>query len=127
VSFRTIWPGWYSGRAIHIHVRVRRLSSSGATIAGYTTQIFFSDTDNSHVLTAAAPYSSRSPQTDPTTDENDTVLRSSDHATNVVTVKGSVAGGFSAVFNIAVSDGEVSATGSLGRPSAGAGGAPPSA
>jgi len=22
-SFKTIWPGWYAGRAIHIHVRVR--------------------------------------------------------------------------------------------------------
>ena len=50
VSFETIWPGWYAGRAIHIHVRVRKLHSSGATIAGYTTQIFFSDTDNAHVL-----------------------------------------------------------------------------
>jgi protocatechuate 3,4-dioxygenase beta subunit len=43
VSFATIWPGWYTSRAIHIHVRVRKLHSSGATIAGYTTQIFFSD------------------------------------------------------------------------------------
>ena len=27
VSFKTIWPGWYTSRAIHIHVRVRKLSS----------------------------------------------------------------------------------------------------
>ena len=27
VSFTTVWPGWYSGRAIHIHVRVRKLST----------------------------------------------------------------------------------------------------
>jgi hypothetical protein len=40
-SFQTIWPGWYTSRAIHIHVRVRQLSSPSATIAGYTTQIFF--------------------------------------------------------------------------------------
>ena len=53
VNFLTIWPGWYTGRAIHIHVRVRKLSSSGATIAGYTTQIFFSDTDNNRVLKGA--------------------------------------------------------------------------
>ena len=75
VSFKTIWPGWYTSRAIHIHVRVRKLSSSGATIAGYTTQIFFSDADNDRVLTGAAPYNTRSPQKDPTTDENDTVLQ----------------------------------------------------
>jgi protocatechuate 3,4-dioxygenase beta subunit len=59
VSFRTIWPGWYTGRAVHIHVRVRRLHSSGATIAGYTTQIFFSDADNERVLAGAAPYNTR--------------------------------------------------------------------
>src|SRR5205807_7773298 len=86
VSFKTIWPGWYAGRAIHIHIRVRKLSHSGATIAGYTTQIFFSDADNNHVLTQASPYKSRSTQEEPTTDENDTVLTSADVTTNVVEV-----------------------------------------
>ena len=130
-SFRTIWPGWYTGRAIHIHVRVRKMHSSGATIAGYTTQIFFSDAANDHVLTGAAPYNARSPQTDPTTDENDTVLTASDDATNVVKVRGSIAHGFAATFNIAVTAAEVSAAGSLSRPSTGGGtggpgGPPPS-
>ena len=59
VSFQTIGPGWYSGRAIHIHVRVRELHSSGAAIAGYTTQLSFSDNDNDRVLAGAAPYRSR--------------------------------------------------------------------
>jgi protocatechuate 3,4-dioxygenase beta subunit len=130
VSFRTIWPGWYTGRAIHIHVRVRKLSHSGATIAGYTNRIFFSDADNDRVLTGGAPYSARSPQTDPTTDENDTVLQSSDHATNVVAVKGSIGRGFRATFNVMLSDSEVSAPGSLGRPTTGGppgGGGPPAA
>jgi protocatechuate 3,4-dioxygenase beta subunit len=122
VSFRTIWPGWYTGRAIHIHVRVRRLTASGATIAGYTTQIFFSDADNDRVLTGVAPYNARSPQKDPTTDENDSVLSSADDATNIVAVRGSVGKGFSATFNIALDDAEVAATGSLARPNAGGGG-----
>jgi protocatechuate 3,4-dioxygenase beta subunit len=124
VSFKTIWPGWYSGRAIHIHVRVRKLSTGGATIAGYTTQIFFSDADNDHVLTGASPYRSRSPETDPTTDENDTVLSSADVATNVVKVKGSIAMGYAATFNIALTTAEVDAQGSLGRPNTGGGGPP---
>jgi protocatechuate 3,4-dioxygenase beta subunit len=124
VSFETIWPGWYTSRAIHIHVRVRKLSTSGATIAGYTTQIFFSDADNNRVLTGAAPYDSRSPQKDTTTDENDTVLQSSDRVTNIVSVKGSIRRGFAATFNIIVDNAEVSAKGSLSRPSSG-GGAPP--
>jgi len=127
VSFRTIWSGWYAGRAIHIHVRVRRLSSAGATIAGSTTQIFFSDRDNDRVLTAAAPYDARSPRTDPTTDETDTVLTSAERATNIVAVRGSTHRGFSATFNIMFDSAEVDGAGSLGRPNAGGGpaGQPP--
>jgi protocatechuate 3,4-dioxygenase beta subunit len=116
VSFKTIWPGWYTSRAIHIHVRVRKLSASGATIAGYTTQIFFSDIDNDRVLTGAAPYNTRSPQKDPTTDENDTVLSSADDTTNIIAVQGRIAHGFSATFNIALNNTEVNAAGSLSRP-----------
>jgi protocatechuate 3,4-dioxygenase beta subunit len=127
VSFRTIWPGWYTGRAIHIHVRVRKLSSGGATIAGYTTQIFFSDADNARVLTGAAPYNTRSPRTDPTSDENDTVLQRSDLTTNVVPVTGSLAKGFTATFAIALDASQAATQGNLGRPAAGGpGGGTPS-
>ncbi len=122
VNFKTIWPGWYTSRAIHIHVRIRKLSHSGATIAGYTTQIFFSDADNDHVLTHAVPYNTRSPQKDPTTDESDTVLTSADFATNVVKVRGSVKHGYAATFNVVLDNAEVDATGSLARPVTGAGG-----
>jgi protocatechuate 3,4-dioxygenase beta subunit len=126
VSFSTIWPGWYTGRAIHIHVRVRRLSPSGATIAGYTTQIFFSDADNHRVLTGAAPYNTRAPQDDPTNDENDTVLQATDRTTNIVPVTGSLAAGFAATFTIVLDAAETTLAGSLARPSAGGpGGAPP--
>ena len=125
VSFRTIWPGWYAGRAIHIHVRVRKLSTSSVTIAGYTTQIFFSDADNDRVLSGAAPYNSRSPEKDPTNDENDSVLRSADDATNIVSVKGSLENGFSATFNVMLDHAEVTAKGSLSRPLSGGG--PPQA
>jgi protocatechuate 3,4-dioxygenase beta subunit len=121
VSFATIWPGWYTGRAIHIHVRVRKLSRHGATIAGYTTQIFFSDAANDRVLTGGAPYNARSPQKDPTTDENDTVLTSADRATNIVAVNGSLRRGFRATFNTALDNAEVDAKGSLGRPNLGGG------
>lgn len=127
VGFTTIWPGWYTGRAIHIHVRVRKLSSSGATIAGYTTQIFFSDADNDRVLTRAAPYRARVPQKDPTTDENDTVLQRADDATNIVSVTGSASKGFAATFNIMLEESQATASGSLSRPSGGSGSGPPSA
>jgi protocatechuate 3,4-dioxygenase beta subunit len=128
VSFKTIWPGWYTGRAIHIHVRVRKLSSAGKTISGYTTKIFFSDHDNAHVLRGAAPYNSRSPQADPTTDENDTVLTSAARSTNIVTVIGSINYGFAATFNIAATVRELSTQGNLSRPNGiGAGNSGPGA
>jgi protocatechuate 3,4-dioxygenase beta subunit len=98
VNFKTIWPGWYQGRAIHIHVRVRTYDGN-AVATNYTTQIFFSDADNDAVLSAAAPYDTRSPRTDPTTDETDNILGSA-KSTNVVPVTGSVADGFTATFTI---------------------------
>jgi protocatechuate 3,4-dioxygenase beta subunit len=100
VSFRTIWPGWYSGRAIHIHVRVRAYDASGSVATNYTTQIFFSDADNKTVLTGAAPYSSRSPQDDPTSNETDMVMTSAARATNIAPVTGSVGSGFATTFTI---------------------------
>ena len=98
VNFRTIWPGWYQGRAIHIHVRVRTYDGN-AVATDYTTQIFFSDADNDAVLSGAAPYDTRSPRTDPTTDETDMILGSA-RSTNVVPVTGKIADGFAARFTI---------------------------
>jgi protocatechuate 3,4-dioxygenase beta subunit len=110
VSFRTIWPGWYSGRAIHIHVRVR--TYDGRSVAtNYTTQIFFSDAENAAVLAGAAPYNTRSPKTDPTSDENDNVLTSAADATNIVPVSGSIADGFDATFTIGLTGVAANASG----------------
>ena len=103
VGFKTIWPGWYSGRAIHIHVRVRTYDTSGNVATNYTTQIFFTDAANSTVLSGAAPYNTRTPTTDPTTDETDNVLTSAAVATNVVPVAGSLAAGYDATFTIYLS------------------------
>jgi len=56
-KFTTIYPGWYSGRAVHIHFKVR--SAAGASPAyQFTSQLFFDDslTDTVH---AQSPYSSK--------------------------------------------------------------------
>jgi len=103
VNFRTIWPGWYQGRAIHIHVRVRTYDGSSVA-TNYTTQIFFSDADNATVMNGAAPYNSRSPKTDPTSDETDNIFTSADAAsTNVAPVTGGINEGFAATFTIGLS------------------------
>lgn len=53
VKFTTIYPGWYVGRAVHIHFKIR-------TDDGYdfTSQLFFDDTLTDEVFTAA-PYNTR--------------------------------------------------------------------
>ena len=52
VTFTTKYPGWYSGRAVHIHFRVRTSTSD------FTSQMFFTDAQNATVY-AADPYASR--------------------------------------------------------------------
>src|SRR5207245_4852485 len=64
VEFRTIYPGWYTGRTIHIHVMVH---TAGKTM---TSQLYFAEDLNNAVM-AQAPYSSR-PNRD-TTNATDSV------------------------------------------------------
>ena len=54
LSFTTIYPGWYQGRNVHIHVLVH--------VGGKTThigQMFFDDTFTDAVYASTAPYSAR--------------------------------------------------------------------
>jgi len=57
VSFTTIYPGWYSGRTVHIHVKVRVFDSSGNVTTEATTQLFFDDTVSDSVYSANSDYS----------------------------------------------------------------------
>jgi protocatechuate 3,4-dioxygenase beta subunit len=59
VTFKTVVPGWYSGRTVHIHVMIRTLSSSGSILAEFTTQLFFDQTLLNALTTTVSPYSSR--------------------------------------------------------------------
>lgn len=61
VQFITIFPGWYAGRATHIHLRVRSKYSaaSSARDEANTTQVFFPQATVNTVTTKVAPYNSR--------------------------------------------------------------------
>jgi protocatechuate 3,4-dioxygenase beta subunit len=48
VEFRTIYPGWYPGRTIHIHLRVE------VEEAVFTSQLYFPDDVSDHVLGRAS-------------------------------------------------------------------------
>jgi protocatechuate 3,4-dioxygenase beta subunit len=67
VFFDTCYPGWYSGRTVHIHFTVRI-----GTQAYVTSQLFFDDALNDDILGGQALYNSRGART--TTNQNDSVV-----------------------------------------------------
>ena len=63
--FDTVYPGWYQGRTVHIHVKVHL----GGTVV-HTGQLFFSDVLTDAVYTKT-PYSTRGART--TRNANDSI------------------------------------------------------
>jgi len=59
-TFTTIYPGWYRGRAVHIHFKIDAPGAGGPRRT-FTSQLYFDDgfVDRVH---AQAPYASRGPR-----------------------------------------------------------------
>lgn len=55
-QFTTIYPGWYPGRTVHIHFKIRVFSGEN-TAYEFTSQLFFDETITARVYTES-PYSS---------------------------------------------------------------------
>jgi protocatechuate 3,4-dioxygenase beta subunit len=94
VTFTTIYPGWYQGRATHIHVEV--------TMAGRSvkvTQIAFPDAISNAVHTQGV-YASRG--ANPTSTQSDMIFADS-LASELVTPVGSPSSGYTAAFQVGVS------------------------
>lgn len=68
VRFLTIYPGWYQGRTIHIHFRVRKFSGATTTF-NFVSQIYFDQATSNLICTQQAPYNTRGVPT--TTNSND--------------------------------------------------------
>lgn len=118
VTFTTIYPGWYTGRAVHIHFKVRIYDGSTETLE-FTSQMFFTDAMNSTVFQNNAPYNARSTTPD-TLDGNDDIL-GSDAATLTLAPTPDGNGGYTADFSVGVSK----STSQLNNTSAGPGGGGP--
>jgi protocatechuate 3,4-dioxygenase beta subunit len=56
-QFMTIYPGWYSGRAVHIHFKIRTTPGAASGLE-FTSQIYFDETLTDQVH-AQAPYNGR--------------------------------------------------------------------
>ena len=94
VTFTTIYPGWYQGRATHIHVEV---TMSGRSIK--VSQIASPETVNNTVHTSGV-YASRG--TNPLSNASDGIFSDS-LASELVTPVGSPSSGYAATFQVGVS------------------------
>jgi protocatechuate 3,4-dioxygenase beta subunit len=94
VTFTTIYPGWYQGRATHIHVEV---TMGGRSVK--VTQIAFPETINNTVHTSGV-YASRG--SNPMSNLVDGIFSDS-LSSEIVTPTGSVNGGYAATFQVAIS------------------------
>ena len=95
-SFQTIYPGWYSGRAVHIHFKIRTDPDASAGFE-FTSQLFFDDDLSRSVLTSGV-YAQKGAQDVP--NAQDGIFNQSGGATLLsVNQEGD---GFKATFPIAV-------------------------
>jgi protocatechuate 3,4-dioxygenase beta subunit len=70
-DFLTIYPGWYPGRAVHIHFKIRNRSASGR-VQEFTSQLYFDEAITDQVHTED-PYNSKGRRI--TTNDADFIFR----------------------------------------------------
>ena len=113
VQFHTIYPGWYSGRTVHIHFMIRTLGADNQPYE-FVSQLFFADalTDQVHKL---KPYKRRNPRNTRNTDDN---IYASGGRQLLLDVTGNSSSGYLARINIGLdlTDAEVGAPNSFDRP-----------
>lgn len=100
VRFTTIYPGWYRGRAVHIHFKVRVPATSGRTDE-FTSQLYFPDelTDRVH---AKEPYAANRGQR--LLNSRDMIFKEA--STQLILPVLEFNGGYAATYRIAMRPGE---------------------
>ena len=94
VKFTTVYPGWYRGRTVHIHLKIRTETDEENTYE-FSTQLYFDDdlTDQVH---AKSPYSVRGMRT--MRNSNDGIFRRTGNRLMLDLTPGDV--GYQAIFPI---------------------------
>ena len=102
-GFTSIYPGWYSGRAVHIHFKLRLFAGSTKTYE-FTSQFFMDDTLTDTVYTQS-PYSSRGTRS--TRNVNDGIYNSlsSTDKTGLTLQTSKTTDGYAGVINLGVAVG----------------------
>ena len=96
--FTTIYPGWYQGRAVHIHFKVRVYDGSKETYE-FTSQLFFDPVTTSAVYQTGV-YASRGQASTANTSDG---IYGSDGAKLVVNLRPDGSGGYGGTFVVGVS------------------------
>lgn len=101
VAFTSIFPGWYTGRATHIHVHI--YNSSGNSLL--VTQIAFPETSDSAVVqvNASAENGYTKGMNGYTYNANDNVFSDDTEGVEIGTITGSLSDGFTIAHAIKVS------------------------
>ncbi len=97
VKFVTILPGWYTGRATHIHMRFRSTYDSSSTGSTDTAQLFFDQTFIDNLDTTVSPYSSEGKNS--VTNAGDSIYVG-EGGTTVLSLSGSASAGYTAAFSL---------------------------
>jgi protocatechuate 3,4-dioxygenase beta subunit len=103
--FTTIYPGWYAGRCIHIHVKVRMFDAASNTTTEATTQVFFDDSVTASVCRNASPYNQRGVPGTP----NASDAFYGNHTELLLNLRGDPTSGYAASIDLGVQVGAVQA------------------
>ena len=93
-QFQTIYPGWYSGRTVHIHFKIRLFAGAEATYE-FTSQLFCDDAFTDQVYTQA-PYNTKGTRN--TRNNQDGIFNGA--GSQLILDVSQTAQGYSATFNI---------------------------
>jgi protocatechuate 3,4-dioxygenase beta subunit len=109
-TFTSIYPGWYPGRAVHIHFKIRTTASDGAAYE-FTSQLFMDEAVTNRVY-AQPPYAGKGSPNTP--NDRDNIYRSG--GDQLLLAPNEANGTYSATFNIALdlSDAQAGASDSAG-------------
>jgi protocatechuate 3,4-dioxygenase beta subunit len=95
--FTTVYPGWYQGRAVHAHFKVR-LDPDASSGLEATSQLFFDDEVSRQLFASTEPYSQKGEQDQ--SNETDGIFQQSE-GTTLLDVQPS-GDGYAATFSVAL-------------------------
>jgi protocatechuate 3,4-dioxygenase beta subunit len=94
-TFQTIFPGWYQGRANHMHLKVRLSQTTYIT-----SQLFFPQDIGDSIHTTREPYTARG--ANPVKNEDDGILRSTPRAEATMASMSPDGDGYTAAITIGI-------------------------